>query len=271
MIDIAIQIVNYKTKAYLSRCIESVLKDMRDSGIVYRVIVLENGSGDDLRDLEDSYKGELVDFQYSGKNLGFGGGHNALSKKLESKYIFALNPDTHIEKGAIKILFDFMEAHPEAGMCGPRVLLPEKNFFWHKKPFWPKQFVWKEFFERYFGIRIMKNIAFLEHDPIIGSALFIRRDAYEKVGGFDEYLFLYFEEGDLCNSLKKEGYGIFFVYDAIVVHFYGKSDVSKRRKVEEFKKSRRYFYIKWYGEEKAKEMLAKEENILNDKRLEKVL
>lgn len=271
MLDLAVQIVNYKTKKYLTDCIDSVISDLKDSSISYKILIFENGSGENLLDLEEKYKLKNLEFYYSDKNLGFGGGHNFLAKKSESKYLFILNPDTVIEKNSIKILFDFMEKHQVAGMCGPRVLLPQKHFFWHKNIFWPRKFVYKEFFEKFLKIRIFKDIAYLEFDPIVGSAIFARRSAFQKVSGFDENLFLYFEEGDLCNSMKKEGYKIFFVYDAKITHFYGKSDSSKKEKVEHFKNSRRYFYKKWYGEEKAREMLVKKENPANDKHLEKVL
>lgn len=271
MFDLIIQIVNYKTKKYLADCIDSVISDLKNTGISYKILILENCSGEDLRDLEERHKEDKLEFYYSDKNLGFGGGHNFLAKKSESKYLFILNPDTVIEKNALKILFDFMEKNKEAGMCGPRVLLPQKHFFWHKNIFWPRKFVCKEFFERFLKIIIFKNLEYLEFNPIVGSALFARRKAFQKVTGFDENLFLYFEEGDLCNSMKKEGYKIFFVYDAKITHFYGKSNTSKKEKVEHFKNSRRYFYKKWYGEEKAREMLKKEENALNDKYLERVL
>ena len=66
-------------------------------------------------------------------------------------------------------------------------------------------------------------------------------------------------------------YKIFFIYDAVVIHLYGKSSMSKSEKVRYFKESRRYFYKKWYGEEKARKMLAKEEISLKDKILEKFL
>lgn len=271
MLDLSVQIVNYKTKKYLTDCIDSVISDLKDSSISYKILIFENGYGENLRDLEEKYKQKNLEFYYSDKNLGFGGGHNFLAKKQISKYLFILNPDIIIKENAIKTLFDFMEMHPEVGMCGPRVLLPQKHFFWHKNIFWPKKFVYKEFFERFLKIKILRKINYLEFDPIVGSALFVRREAFQKAGGFDENLFLYFEEGDLCNSFKKEGYKIFFVYDAIILHFYGKSDSSKKEKVEYFKQSRRYFYKKWYGEEMANEMLLKEENTVNDKHLEKVL
>ncbi len=271
MMDLVIQIVNYKTKKYLSKCIESAINGLEDSGISHEILILDNGSGDDLSDLEDKYKSEAVKFYYSGKNLGFGAGHNLLARKGESKYIFVLNPDCVVEKNSIKILFDFMEIHPEAGVCGPRIDLIGKNFFFHKKVFWPNKFIWKEFFDKFFNIKIFKNFNFIEYNPIVGSALFIRKKAFDEVGGFDENLFLYFEEGDLCNSLKNKNYKIYFVYNSVIKHFYGKSDVSKSFKIKHFIESRRYFYKKWYGDKKAEEMLKIEDTKDRNKILEKFL
>ncbi len=271
MINVAIQIVNYKTKKYLPNCIESIINSLKDSAISYKILILDNNSGDNLEDMEEKYKDKSVEFCYSPKNLGFGAGQNLLSKKLDSKYLLALNPDTEVENSAIQIMFDFMESHPEAGMCGPRILLPEKNLFFGKLIFWPKKFIGKEFFERFLKIKILKKLKYLEHSPIVGSALFVRRKAFEEIGGFDENLFLYFEEGDLANSLKKLGYKIFFIYDSAVIHFYGKSDVLKSEKVKYFKNSRRYFCEKWYGRERARRILARERFYLRDRILEKFL
>lgn len=271
MLDVIVQIVNYKTKPYLLVCLDSIIGDLEDSKISYEILVLDNHSGDDLRDLEERYKSEKTEFYFSDKNLGFGGGQNFLAGKHESKYLFVLNPDTEVKKGAIKKLFDFMESYPEAGMCGPRVIVASRNFFFNKIVFWPKVFVWKQFFEDFFKIKIFGDIKYAEYDPIIGAALFIRRTAFSKVGGFDANLFLYFEETDLCNSLKKAGFKIFFVYDAVIKHWYGRSDVPKKIKADYFKQSRRYFYKKWFGEKEACKILLKEESSWKNKFLERFL
>lgn len=270
MPDVSVQIVNYKTKKYLAACLDSVISDLKNSKISYEILVLDNHSGDDLSDLEERYKSEKIKFYFSDKNLGFGGGQNFLAGKCESKYLFVLNPDTEVKKGVIKKLFDFMESRPEAGMCGPRVMVAGRNFFFNKIVFWPKVFAWKQFFEEFFKIKIFDNIKYIEYDPIIGAALFIRRTAFLGVGGFDANLFLYFEETDLCNSLKKAGLKIFFVYDAVIKHWYGRSDVPKKIKADYFKQSRRYFYKKWFGEE-ARKILLKEESGWKNKFLERFL
>ncbi len=237
------QIVSYKTKQYLPNCLDSIIEGLKGSDITFKILILENGSGEDLLDIENKYKKEPVAFYYSDKNLGFGTGHNFLAKKEYSNYLFALNPDTIVLKAAIKKLFEFMEAHPEAGLCGPRV---EENlgFWWHKRTYWPKQFTLKSFFEKYFKINIARDTTVLEFSPIYGSALFFRRKAFEEIDGFDENLFLYFEEVDICNSLKMKKWRVFFVYDAVMNHFYYRSEAQPQNS-KIFQESKTYFYKKW--------------------------
>lgn len=243
MLDVVIQIVSYKTKRYLSDCLDSIIESLKDSDITFKILILENGSDEDFADLEVRYKNIPVVFYYSDKNLGFGAGHNFLAKKESGKYLFALNPDTIVSTPAIKILFEFMEAHPKAGLCGPRVEEPI-GFWWHKKTFWPKRFILKSFSEKFLKITIWPKTAALEFNPIVGSALFFRRKAFNEINGFDEELFLYFEEGDICNSLKIKQWKIFFVYEAMVTHFYYRSDIQPQN-AKFLRESQAYFYKKW--------------------------
>jgi GT2 family glycosyltransferase len=243
MLDVVIQIVSHKTKRYLPDCLDSVIADLKNSGITYKILILENGSGEDLSDIERRYKNEPIAFYYSDKNLGFGAGHNFLSNKEKGSYLFALNPDTIVSNGAIKKLFSFMEAHQEAGLCGPRIEQP-LGFRYLKWTFWPKQFTARRFFEKFLHIHILRNTNVLEFNPIHGSALFFRRKAFEAVGGFDETFFLYFEEGDICNSLKMEGWKIFFIYDAKITHFYYQSEAQPQN-IKFYEESKAYFYKKW--------------------------
>lgn len=128
MLDIVVQIVSYKHKQYLANCLDSIIEGLNGSDITFKILILENGSGQDLLDIENKYKKEPVAFHYSDKNLGFGTGHNFLAKRENSKFLFTLNPDTIVSKIAIEKMFEFMEAHPEAGLCGPRI---EENLgFW---------------------------------------------------------------------------------------------------------------------------------------------
>ena len=73
-LDVAVQVVNYRTRRHLQVCLEAVLADLAGSGLEHRVLVLDNASGDDLSDLARAHP--EVAFETAERNLGFGAGHN---------------------------------------------------------------------------------------------------------------------------------------------------------------------------------------------------
>jgi GT2 family glycosyltransferase len=246
MLDIVVQIVNYKTKRYLSDCLQSIIEGQRDSDINYKISVLENGSGEDLSDIEETYASEPVTFHYSDENLGFGAGQNLLAGTETSRYLLSLNPDTVVSPTALGRLFELMETDGEVGLCGPRVEedLGLMWFWWHKKTFWPARFTVKNFCEKYLKIDVARESTAIEYSPLLGSALFFRRKAFDEVGGFDENLFLYFEEMDICNSLKMCNWKVIFVYDAVITHLCPKSEAQPENAII-FQESKEYFQRKW--------------------------
>src|SRR5690349_19187718 len=86
--ELTVQIVNYKTRAYLRPCLDSLVPALRASGRSWGIALLENGSGDDLG--EFAAEAHVV---VSEENLGFGGGHNRLAATHDSPVICVLNPD----------------------------------------------------------------------------------------------------------------------------------------------------------------------------------
>ncbi len=245
MLDLVVQIVNYNSLSYTQNCLASLIKELDLCNLKYKIIIWDNNSDEDFQGWADKITDQRIKFYFSEQNIGFGQAHNAMGKFFESKYSFVLNPDTIIENNTVKNMYDFMENHPEAGMCGPRITLPGYTYFFHKDQFWPREFVIKDFFEKILGIKIWQNLSHLEHASIVGSVLFIRKEVFDKVGGFDPNYFLYFEEGDLENAIIKLGYKIYFLYNAQVVHYYGKSSKNIRWKIKIFQQSREYFRKKW--------------------------
>ena len=91
---IAVQVVNYRTRRYLERCVASVVSDLEGSGLGYEINLLDNASGEDLEDLAGRYTGGRA--FTAPANLGFGGGHNLLAGHTEAPYLLILNPDVEI-------------------------------------------------------------------------------------------------------------------------------------------------------------------------------
>lgn len=245
MLDVVVQIVNYNSLTYTQKCLESVLVEMSKCSLKFRVIVWDNNSDEDFVTWTKEMTDARIKFYCNEQNIGFARAHNEMCKLFDSKYILILNPDIILKNNCIKIMYDFMENHDEAGLCGPRIEMPEYNWFYHKDLFWPRKFVMKEGMEKFCNIDIWTDLKYAEHKPIVGSVLFVRREAFEKVGGFDPNYFLYFEEGDLENMIENIGYKIFFLYNAQVLHFGSKSSRDVNWKIKIFRQSRKYFCEKW--------------------------
>lgn len=237
--DISIQIVNYNTKSYLDLCINDAIKDLKDSDISYEIVVLDNNSKDNLSDLEKEYQESYVKFFKSDKNLGFGGGHNLLSKKSESKIILILNPDLRfIQEQTISRLFNILKKNDSAVVVGPKLITQEKKpqIYDHGelRGLIPKLALKA-------GGSIWKNVDRISQVAWVSGAVFmINRKAFCRANGFDENFFLYREEEDLCWRLRDMKAEI--IYDpSIEVLHYG-SVVANKDKLED--DSSRYYFKK---------------------------
>lgn len=238
MKDVSVIYVNYKTKDITLNSISSVIEHTK--GIDYEIILVDNNSNDGIvEDVKEKFPQVMI--IESDKNLGFAGGCNLGSKYAKGKYLLFLNTDTILVENSIKIMFDFMEIHNEYGAIGVP-LIDEKNnitqswgdFLPFKKgikefgilPLLPKSIKNKfkkgktieEFENEFFGKENVKEI-----DYIIGADLFIRRELFEEIGGFDERFFMYFEEADLQLRVKEKGYKIGIIKGTKIIHLESKS------------------------------------------------
>ncbi|MBK8549619.1 MAG: glycosyltransferase family 2 protein [Ignavibacteria bacterium] len=239
--DLLIQIINYNTKKYLAVCLESLFNDLNDSGINYKVIVLDNNSNDNLEELEKIYADKSISFHYSKKNLGFGGGHNFISALEESKYILILNSDIKfIEKDSVRRLLDTLTSSKIYKVSGPKLVEEDlaQQRFDHGELRGIVSWVKNNYGSSYWKPREKP----VEAAWVSGAVFLIETDLYRKVKGFDENFFLYKEEEDLCKRIRTEGEKI--LYDpAVSVMHYGHV-VAKRS--EHFSNSMNYYLDKHF-------------------------
>lgn len=229
MIDVSIIFVNYNTTKLLKECLESV--NEQTIGINYEVIIVDNDSNvenkAELKELSEKYKVVLSD-----ENLGFGRANNLGATYATGKYLFLLNTDTVLVNNAIKILFDYIESNPECGVVGGNMLNKDMKPYHSylrflpnikaliKDEILPSKFSYYRNLENY---NYNKTDAPLEVGYITGAAFMIRKELFDKVGGFDKDFFLYCEECELCARVKKIGYRIINVPQASIIHYEGAS------------------------------------------------
>jgi len=217
MQQIAVVIVNWNTRDLLRACIRSVLAESPAE-----VVVADNGSQDGSVEMVRR-EFPAVTVIVSPENPGYGTASNRAIARCAADYIVLLNSDTELRPGALRVLGDYLEEHPKAGVVGPRLLNLDGTLQASCFPF-PRPLV-----------PLMKRrTGRFGHDRpepvpwVVGAALAIRRVAFEPIGGFDESYHMYFEEVDLCYRLRKAGWETHFTPAAEVVHVIGASTQQRR-------------------------------------------
>jgi GT2 family glycosyltransferase len=160
-------------------------------------------------------------------NLGFAQANNQAMGLANGNYVLLLNPDTTVRAGALDTLVTFLEEHPHAGAAGARLLNPDGSLQHSCSPA-PTLFnEWLHLFhldrERRQGMSAWNVEAAREVESLIGACLMLRREAIDEIGRLDERYFMYSEEVDYCYRLRKAGWPLYWVPQAVVVHYGGQS------------------------------------------------
>ena len=237
MLDVAIIIVSWNVRDYLTECLSSVYTELRRSRLQGGVWVVDNGSTDGtLAVLSNLYP--TVTVIANEKNAGFGAANNQgmnAAAACSPRYFFLLNPDTLIRPGAIHHLIACLDECPEAGMVGARLVFSDGRFQHSAFAFpgiaqiifdlWP---VPARLYESRLNGRYSRRLYRPGAPPFpvdhpLGAAMLVRRDVAERTNGFDESFHIYCEEIDWSWRIRNAGWAIYTVPDAEIVHYGGKS------------------------------------------------
>lgn len=267
---VLVVILNYRTADLTIDCLTSLVPEVAHHPEIH-VVVADNASGDDsLLRIEAAiteHGWNWVTLLPLDRNGGFAFGNNvplrwALESPHPPDYFLLLNPDTIVRSGAIVLLIEFLQTHPEVGIVGSRLEDPDGTpqcsaFRFHS--------LWGEVESTLrFGpiSRLLHQyqvpllpITDQPHrvDWVSGASLMIRRQVLDQVGLMDENYFMYYEETDFCLMAQQAGWPCWYVPQSRVVHLVGQSsgvnDGSqvKRRLPGYLWESRRRYFVKHCG------------------------
>ena len=264
--DVSVIIVNYNTTKFTVDCIKSIRDNTEE--VSYEIIVVDNGSSDNAEENLKREFGSDIRFIDAEDNLGFGRGNNLGSQTARGKYLFFLNPDTLLLNNAIKILYDYLDAHPVTAVAGGEMFLPDGT----PVPSYSTAFDTPEDEEKnanwlcMLSGRIKNRIHLIngenknasDNHPfqvayIFGADMMVRNEAFREVNGFDPDFFMYAEEAELSWRLHSEGYDLVCVPQARIIHFEGastQSDGSFNEKQYRLRMNgKMIYYQKCFGEE----------------------
>jgi len=199
--DTTVIIVTFRSKSIIEECLDSF------SG--YPVIIVDNNSGDGIEELIRS-KYPKVTFIQTGKNLGYGRANNIGLRACITKYGLIINPDIFIKAKQIKELEKIANKHKNAAMVSPYFVNPEWDLSNHTT----------DLGDSSIG-EVQQDIYSVAW--VTGCAILCDIAKLKKVGLFDENIFMFCEEHDLCNRVREQNYKILQSTNILVPHAPGMS------------------------------------------------
>lgn len=251
---VSIIIVNYKVEKSLYICLGSIPAYF--AGIDYEVIVVENDPQTNLSSELKKY--QFVKYIRAKQNRGFGAGNNLGAQYANGEFVFFLNPDTKIEKGNITSLLELFK-DKKTGVVAPLLLDHRKKPYVKQgtlrltplsalfslsfiSKYFPNNSIAAKYWLKGWNKKTVKEV-----DVVPGTAFIIRKKLFEKMHGFDEIFFLYFEENDLCDRISNKGFKNYISPDFQIIHEWGKSTATRPDIQKIFNESRKYYLVKHYG------------------------
>ena len=205
-------IVVYNGAGEAAAAAKSLLENTKDAAL--HVYLIDNaspdGAGEALAGMDFGEDAEVLRLP---ENRGFGGGHNAVLEKLDSRYHFVVNPDITLTEDSVSALCRWMDAHPDVVMATPRLRFPsgEEQYTAKRRP------TFLALLARQTHLPFLKNVErhYLmldedlsrpqEIDFCTGCFFVMRTEAFRAIGGFDESYFMYVEDADITRKAQALG------------------------------------------------------------------
>lgn len=229
---LSIIIVNYIQKNLLLKCVDSIFSVLKAGA--FEVIIVNNSAEEELSEISAKYP--LVKI-IPNENTGFSIANNMAVKYSTGEYLLFLNADTEIIEDFTGDIVKKL-AYKNYGAVGLKLQFQDGSF---QNSFGLFPDIINEYRNRKIEIAFRntdgKTMAAREKefslikevDWVTGAALFMRKDAFEKVKGFDERFFLYYEDIDLCYRLKKAGYKNYYYPYTKILHHKGENTRSSMK------------------------------------------
>lgn len=253
--DLAIVIVSYNTVDLLRACLASLPAALGPySSEIY---VVDNASADGSAEMVAN-EFPTVHLTASKQNLGFAGGNNLVLGTVQARNVLLLNPDTEALPGSLATLVRFLDDHPDAGAVGPKLLNSDGSLQRNGAKF---PTVAREFL----GVTGLRRLAMrryelamgygredfdtlCEVDQVSGACLMVREEVLRKVGPLDTRFFMFYEEIEWCHRIKRAGWKVYYVPEAVVTHHWmGSVKQESRRMTAALFRSQLLYYQKTAG------------------------
>ena len=253
--DISFILVNYKRPDLIFDCISSIKQFTKQN--IFEIIVVDNSSEDVLKKNLRSFRDVI--YIDSKENLGFGKANNLGVSFAKGKYIYLLNSDTLLLNDSAKILFDYHEMVGNVGiLCGNLYDINHmpNHTYGMVLPSLFSIFIYRFHLINFLpGLNERFNITKCSKKvkQIVGANMFLRRDLFNSIAGFDSNIFMYVEDTDLSIRVSKLGLDLINIPEAKIIHLQGASSLNSNSILNEinsyiyfFSKHKSLLYTKFY-------------------------
>ena len=230
-VEVSIVIVNWNTRELLRQCLESIYQNINQPS--FEVLVVDNGStdGSAAMVLSNFPQVELIECK---DNLGFVKANNLAVGHCRGEYIILLNSDSLVLEPGIRDLVNFTRLHPNAGAVGGMVLNPDRTIQYSCRKFinfWTSLIMhtvnliksFKDPISRKFNMIDFDHQSARKVDWVSGCYMLIPNEWIKRHGLFDDNIFMFSEDCDLCFRMRDEGYWVYYAPVSPIIHLGGQS------------------------------------------------
>lgn len=219
---LSIVIANWNTKKLITQCIESIQVKVSHS-LKYEIIIIDNGSTDGSLEYLKSLGNKII-LIANENNLGYAKACNQGMKIAQGKYTLLLGSDTIMHTGTLEKCAEFLDANPEIGGVGCKLLNPDGSVQNSCKKF-PKL---SNAFYTYLSLgKLNRDYDMTDFDynhtkqveQVATTFLMTRTELMKKIGYFDEAYRILYNDVDLCHRIYDAGYSIWFLHTCSITHY----------------------------------------------------
>ncbi|PVX46951.1 GT2 family glycosyltransferase [Flavobacterium sp. 103] len=253
--QLSVIILNYNVRYFLELCVLSVESALKN--IESEIIVVDNDSQDDSCEMIKTRFPNVKLIQNS-QNVGFPKGNNIGVSQAKGEYICILNPDTVVAEDTFEKVLAFARKQKNLGVVGVKLIDGSGNFLPESKRGIPtpwvaftkitslyKIFPKSPFFNKYYAQHLSENQTG-EVEILVGAFMFLKKELYEEVGGFDENCFMYSDDIDLSYMVLQKGKVNYYFHKTTVIHYKGESTIKDGTYMKRFQEAMEFFYRKHF-------------------------
>jgi GT2 family glycosyltransferase len=252
---LSVIILNYNVRFFLELCVLSVENALKN--IDSEIIVIDNNSSDESCEMIKT-RFPNVKLIQNNENLGFPKGNNIGVAQAKGDYICILNPDTVVAEDTFEKVLAFAKKTKDIGIIGVKLIDGTGNFLPESKRGIPtpwvaftkitglyKVFSKSNLFNKYYAQHLTSNQTG-KVDILVGAFMFLKKELYQEVGGFDEDCFMYSDDIDLSYMVLQKGKSNYYFHETTVIHYKGESTSKNAVYMKRFQEAMAFFYKKHF-------------------------